>query len=194
MKLSEKRMLQKKEQILLSAIKIVNKYGFEQATMEQIAAALYMTKGALYYYFKNKQDLLFQCHHFVLSKALVHLREIAGHNDSAEIVLTDLVEAHIDYVIEEREFFNLLLDPNKAFDEAQLQPVLDLRKQYATVFDEVIERGIKEGAFHVEQPFIGRMAILGAMNWIQQWYKPQGTLTKNDIQMHYQQLILKLLK
>ena len=73
-------------------------------------------------------------------------------------------------------------------------PVLDLRKQYATVFDEVIERGIKEGVFHVEQPFIVRMAILGAMNWIQQWYKSQGTLTKNEIQMHYQQLILKLLK
>lgn len=194
MKLSEKRMLQKKEQILLSAIKIVNKYGFEQATMEQISAALYMTKGALYYYFKNKQDLLFQCHHFVLSKALVHLRDIASRNDSAEIVLADLVDAHINYVIEEREFFNLLLDPNKAFDEAQLQPVLELRKQYATVFDEVIERGIKDGVFHVEQPFIVRMAILGAMNWIQQWYKSQGTLTKNDIQMHYQQLILKLLK
>ena len=61
MKLSEKRMLQKKEQILLSAIKIVNKYGFEQATMEQIAAALYMTKGALYYYFRLFGELFYLC-------------------------------------------------------------------------------------------------------------------------------------
>lgn len=194
MKLSEKRLLQKKEQILMSAIKIVNEAGFEQATMEQIAAALYMTKGALYYYFKNKQDLLFQCHHFVLSHALVRLREIASQEGHPEELLALLVDNHINNVIEEREFFNLLLDPNKAFLAEQLQPVLELRKQYTTIFDEVIARGIACGTFHTKEPFIARMAILGAMNWIQQWYKTDGTLTKTDIQMHFRELILKLLK
>lgn len=194
MKLSEQRLMQKKEQILLSAIKIVNESGFEQATMEQIAARLYMTKGSLYYYFKNKQDLLFQCHHFVLSKALVHLREIGGRELSAEDKLAQLVDAHIHYVIEEREFFHLILDPNKTFVREQLQPVLELRKQYATIFDEVIAQGIAENVFSMSDPFITRMTILGAMNWIQQWFKTEGTLTKKDIQLRYKEVILKILK
>lgn len=194
MKLSEQRLLQKKEQILVSAIKAVNEYGYEQATMEQIAAKLLMTKSALYYYFKNKQDLLFQCHSFVLSKGLVHLSTIAQQAIGPEQKLNELVDAHIHYVIEERDFFQLILDPNKTFEEEHLQSMLALRKQYATIFDEVIAQGMMEDVFHVTDPFIARMSIFGAMNWIQQWYRADGKLTKHEIQQRFKEIILKLLK
>ena len=59
MKLSEKKLQKKKQEIILSAVKIVNKKGYQGATMEEIAAELLMTKGSLYYYFKNKEDLYF---------------------------------------------------------------------------------------------------------------------------------------
>ena len=57
MKLSERKTLKKKEQILMTAIAVVNKRGYDGATMEEIAAELLMTKGSLYYYFKNKSEL-----------------------------------------------------------------------------------------------------------------------------------------
>ena len=194
MKTTVKRKLQKKEQIQLSAIRIVNKYGFEQATMEQIAAELGMTKGALYYYFKNKEDLLYQCHSLVLANALEELEQIAAADLRAEQKLKALIHAHITYVIDERDFFNLMVEPSKTFTAVHLQPVLSLRKRYAAIFDEVIETGMKEQVFHVESPFIARMAILGAMNWIQQWYKEDGVLQRQQIELHFQQLILKTLK
>ena len=75
MKLSEKRTLKKKEQILLTAITVVNQRGYDGATMEEIAAELLMTKGSLYYYFKNKSDLMYQCHSFVLSQATIELED-----------------------------------------------------------------------------------------------------------------------
>ena len=65
MKLSEKKLKKKEEEIILSAVKIVNEKGYQGATMEEIAAELLMTKGSLYYYFKNKEDLIFQCHAMV---------------------------------------------------------------------------------------------------------------------------------
>lgn len=193
MKLTAKRKLLKKEQIQLSAIRIVNKYGFEQATMEQIAAELNMTKGALYYYFKNKEDLLYQCHQLVLSNALIVLEQIAASEERAEQKLQALIHAHINSVIDERDFFNLMLEPSKAFSTEQLAPVLKLRKRYAAIFDEVIAQGMTEGIFQVESPFIARMAILGGMNWIQQWYKEQGALSRDEIEQHFQQLIRKTL-
>ena len=74
MKLSEKKLLKKKKDILLSAIKIVNLKGYQGATMEEIAAELLMTKGSLYYYFKNKEDLIFQCHELILSQVMEELQ------------------------------------------------------------------------------------------------------------------------
>ena len=193
MKTTERRKLQKKEQIQLSAIRIVNEHGFEQATMEQIASELGMTKGALYYYFKNKEDLLHQCHCLVLSNALEQLEQMAAADMSAVDKLNALVQAHITYVIDERDFFNLMMEPSKTFTAEYLQPVLTLRKRYSSIFDEVIAVGIAEGVFHVESPLLARMAILGAMNWIQQWYKEDGVLKREQIELHFQQLILKIL-
>lgn len=61
MNLRERKTAKKKEDILRSASLVISRKGFRQTTMEDIAAELLMTKGSLYYYFKNKEELLFYC-------------------------------------------------------------------------------------------------------------------------------------
>src|SRR5262245_32989526 len=60
--------------ILKSAAKAFRKLGYHGATVERIAAALHMKKGNLYYYFKNKEEILFACHQYSLDQ-LTHLLE-----------------------------------------------------------------------------------------------------------------------
>jgi len=50
--------------ILKSAAKAFRRLGYHGATVERIAAALHMKKGNLYYYFKNKEEILFACHQY----------------------------------------------------------------------------------------------------------------------------------
>src|SRR6476661_1999087 len=50
--------------ILKSAAKAFRRLGYHGATVENIAAALRMKKGNLYYYFKNKEEILFACHEY----------------------------------------------------------------------------------------------------------------------------------
>lgn len=194
MKLSEKRTLKKKEQILLTAITVVNQRGYDGATMEEIAAELLMTKGSLYYYFKSKSDLMYQCHSFVLSQATIELENDLDGEGSAEEVLRRMIATHIDYAIDEKETFNMIIEPRKIFDEDQLEQVLKLRKDYAGLFDRIIERGVTSGEFHVTETIIVRMMILGAMNWIQQWYRPNGRILKDELKKHFGDYIVKLLK
>lgn len=194
MKLSEKKTLKKKEQILLSAITIVNRRGYDGATMEEIASELLMTKGSLYYYFKSKDDLMYQCHNFVLSQASEELKQNLLEGGTAEEILRRMIATHINYAIEEMDTFNLIIEPRRIFDETQIEPVLALRKQYASLFDEVIERGIEGGEFQLEEPKLVRMMILGAMNWIQQWYQPDGRISKTELKEHFGDYIIKLLK
>ncbi|MFD1039833.1 TetR family transcriptional regulator [Virgibacillus byunsanensis] len=194
MKLSQRKMIRKKQQILFSAIGIVNKKGYAGATMEDIAAELLMTKGSLYYYFKNKSDLMYQCHNFVLSQASEDLERILNGEGSTKEILFKMVATHIDYAIEEKETFNLIMEPKRFFNEEQLKLVLELRKRYEGLFDQIISRGIQERIFSTEEPTIARMIILGAMNWIQQWYKPKGRLSKEELVEIYSDYIIKILK
>lgn len=194
MKLSEKKILRKKEQILASAIEIVNRRGYSGATMVEIAAELLMTKGSLYYYFKNKSDLMYQCHNFVLSQAIEDLEEILNDEDSsATEILKKMIATHMEYAIEEKEVFNLIIEPKRFFNEEQLELVLKLRKKYEDLFNQIIKRGAARGEFQAEEPSIVRMIILGAMNWVQQWYNPKGRLKKDEVVDLYTKYILKIL-
>ncbi|HEY4623201.1 MAG TPA: TetR/AcrR family transcriptional regulator [Solibacillus sp.] len=194
MKLSEKKILKKKEQILLSAITIVNRRGYDGATMEEIAAELMMTKGSLYYYFNNKSDLLYQCHKLVLAQATEELEEDLRGEGTAEEIIRKMIGTHINYAVDEKETFNLIIEPKQMFNPEQIEPVLKLRKHYAGLFDQAIEKGVISGEFHVKEPIIVRMMILGAMNWIQQWYNPDGRMAKDELKQHFADSIMKLLK
>ena len=62
--------------ILKSAAAAFRRLGYHGATVEQIAAALHMKKGNLYYYFKNKEAILFACHQYSLDRLLILLEEV----------------------------------------------------------------------------------------------------------------------
>ena len=62
--------------ILKSAAEAFRRLGYHGATVEQIAAALHMKKGNLYYYFKNKEEILFACHQYSLDRLMELLDEI----------------------------------------------------------------------------------------------------------------------
>src|SRR6267142_4808949 len=62
--------------ILKSAAAAFRKLGYHGATVEQIAAALHMKKGNLYYYFRNKEAILFACHQYSLDELIRLLEEV----------------------------------------------------------------------------------------------------------------------
>ncbi|MFF5994082.1 TetR/AcrR family transcriptional regulator [Lysinibacillus sp. KU-BSD001] len=196
MRISEKRAQKKREEILKSALAIVNKKGYEGTTMEEIAAGLLMTKGSLYYYFKNKDDLIFQCHNFVLSKAVKEHEDCLQDEriKSAEETLTKMIQIHMHYALHEKESFNLIIEPQKAYKAEYLEPVLQLRRHYAGLFDEIIKRGVGSGEFTVQEPIISRQFILGGLNWVQQWVRSRGRLAYDEITDLFVKYILKILK
>ncbi|MHA6258398.1 TetR/AcrR family transcriptional regulator [Sporosarcina sp. CAU 1771] len=193
MKLFERRILKKKEQIIASAIELINEKGYAGATMEDIAAELLMTKGSLYYYFKNKNDLLYQCHIFIFTQGIKDLEENLNEGGTAEQILRRMIETHIDYVIGCKETNNVLISPREFYAEDQIEKVLKYRKLYSDPFDRVIEKGLATGEFNVQDPAFVRMMILGSMNWTYQWYRPNSGLTLDEVKEKFGDYILKLL-
>ena len=50
--------------------------------MEEIAAKLLMTKGSMYYYFKNKDDLLYQCHLMIMELCLEGIEKVVNSDSN----------------------------------------------------------------------------------------------------------------
>ncbi|KOF12143.1 transcriptional regulator [Planococcus glaciei] len=193
MNLRERKTAKKKEDILRSASLVISRKGFRQTTMEDIAAELLMTKGSLYYYFKNKEELLFYCHEQILTTVLDKLRKIKQQDSSSSEKMKAAIKIHLDTAIREREIFNLAVKPEQIFSGDYADVIVQKLDEYAELFDQLILHGVQKGEFSVSQKKMARMIILGAANWIQVWYSPEGEFSKEEIEQVYADYLLKIL-
>ncbi|MFC0272512.1 TetR/AcrR family transcriptional regulator [Metabacillus herbersteinensis] len=193
MSLRERKAARKKEDILRSASLVISRQGFHNATMEDIAAELLMTKGSLYYYFKNKEELLYRCHDLILSDAMDKLESIYLEKISSTEKIKKAIKVHLDIAIREKEIFNLIVKPEQLFSEAHIESIISKRDKYSGIFDEIINQGVEKGEFIIKQKKMARMIILGATNWIQVWYSPEGDFSKEEIEEIYAEYLLKML-
>src|SRR4030088_3010095 len=85
--------------ILKSAAKAFRRLGYHGATVEEIARALHMKKGNLYYYFKNKEEILYACHQYSLDQLMQLLHEVQDSGLSADEKLRRLVHAFVHTIL-----------------------------------------------------------------------------------------------
>jgi YsiA-like protein, C-terminal region./Bacterial regulatory proteins, tetR family. len=163
--LSERKIAKKREDILRSAVKILAEKGFHGTTMEEIAARLLMTKGTPYY-FRDKQDLVFQAQVMLLERSLGLVGAIVGEKVTAEEKLKRAIIAHILSMIEKRSVLSPGFKPEQVFDGTRLNGIYELRKKYTEGFDRIIGEGMAAGEFSRLDVKIVRNLLLGAMNWV----------------------------
>jgi AcrR family transcriptional regulator len=167
-------------EILKSAAAAFRKLGYHGATVEQIASALRMKKGNLYYYFRNKEEILFACHQYSLDRLLALLDEVQQSGLPAEEKLRRLIITFVHTILDELHGTALFLDL-EALTPAHLKAVIVRRDQFDRGMRQVIEQGISSGAFGAVDAKLLSFAILGAVNWIPRWFNPEGPASSEDI-------------
>ena len=167
-------------QILKSAAKSFRRLGYHGATVEQIAAALEMKKGNLYYYFDSKEDILFACHQYSLDRLLELLEQVRASGVSPDQKLRRLLSAFVQTILDELHGTALFLDL-EALSPAHLQVVIGRRDQFDRGVRAVIEEGIAQGLFAPADPKLLAFAMFGAVNWIPRWFDPTGAASSQEI-------------
>jgi TetR/AcrR family transcriptional regulator len=170
--------------ILKSAAAAFRKLGYHGATVEQIAAALRMKKGNLYYYFKNKEEILFACHEYSHDRLQELLDEAVRSTAPAQAKLRRLITGAVHVILDELHGTALLLDL-EALSPAHLKLVVHRRDRFDRGMRLIIEEGMATGAFASGDPKLLCFAMLGALNWISRWFNPAGPASSHDIATHF---------
>jgi AcrR family transcriptional regulator len=166
--------------ILKSAAAAFRRLGYHGATVEQIAASLHMKKGNLYYYFKNKEEILFACHQYSLDQLMRILHEVQHSGLSADEKLRRLVHAFVHTILDELHGTALFLEL-EALTPAHLKAVIVRRDEFDHGVRAVLEEGMANGTFaRGDQKLLG-FAVLGAVNWIPRWFNPAGAASSHQI-------------
>jgi len=180
-------------EILKSAAKAFRKLGYHGATVEQIAAALHMKKGNLYYYFKNKEEILYACHNYSLDRLNQILDEIERSGLHADDKLRRLIVAFVHTILDELHGTALFLDL-EALSPAHLKAVIVRRDQFDRGVRKVLEEGMNEGTFGRGDPKLLAFALLGAVNWIPRWFSPEGPASSQEIADYFARFLIEGLR
>ena len=167
-------------EILKSAAIAFRRLGYHGATVEQIAAALKMKKGNLYYYYRNKEEILLACHQYSLDRLLALLEEVERSDAAPDEKLHRLIVSFVHTILDELHGTALFLDL-EALTSAHRKQVIARRDQFDHGMRRVIENGVRSGVFGKIDAKLLSFAILGAVNWIPRWYQTDGPASSQDI-------------
>jgi AcrR family transcriptional regulator len=172
--------IDRRVEILKSAAAAFRRRGYHGASVDEIASALEMTKGNLYYYFRNKEDILYACHEYSLDILLRLMREVVAEAAPGDQKLRKLILAFVHLILDELQGTALTLDP-EALSPPLLGKVIAKRDEFDRGMRAIIQQGMDEGVFASGDPKMMEFAIMGAVNWISKWFDPAGPMTSNQI-------------
>lgn len=193
MSLRQRKTAKKKDDILRMAVRVLSEKGYHGTTMEEIASNLLMTKGSVYYYFKDKQDLLYQSQIMLLHRSIENMEAVQQENLLVIEKLKKAMMVHIVYLLDERSGFEMMVKPEHIFSDEQLEEIFTLRDDYGKCFDQFIREGIEAKVLSGVDIKLARNIILGAMNWVTQWYSENGKKDKTEFAESVSDYLLRIL-
>jgi AcrR family transcriptional regulator len=180
MSVTPSKSSRKRVQILTSAAAAFRRRGYHGASVEEIADALEMTKGNLYYYFKNKEEILFACHQYSLDLLLATLSEVETSSDTPDRKLRRLIQAFVHMILDELHGTALFLDL-QALSKPHLRIIIRRRDEFDRGLRGILREGMSRGVFAPGDPKLLSFAILGVINWIPRWFDPGGEAPSGQI-------------
>jgi AcrR family transcriptional regulator len=170
----------KREAVLREAGKAFGKRGYHNTSLDDVARALQVSKGTLYNYVKDKQEILYECHSLALDigdRAFAHGRS-AG-SDGAGMLRHTLVR-YIELLTEELGACAVLMEVD-AMKPEDRDTAVARRDAFERDFVKLIRLGMQDGSIRSVDPKLAVFTFMGAINWLPRWFSPEGRLSGSEI-------------
>jgi AcrR family transcriptional regulator len=164
------------------SVQLFAEYGYAQTSVQQIVDAAGVTKGALYHYFKSKDDLLFNIYDRLLKLQRAHLDEIVARGldprQTMRLACEDVIETSIDGLADGAVFFR----SQHMLSEKRQREVKRRRRDYNDAFEAILARGRASGDFRTDIPPAILIAhFFSDVHYLAQWYSPGGPLSREQV-------------
>ncbi|HID85320.1 MAG TPA: TetR/AcrR family transcriptional regulator [Anaerolineaceae bacterium] len=180
-----------REDILAVAAQIFRRKGFHATSMQDIARAVHLQKASLYHHVSSKQEILLALLDWALDLLIASMHEVVSQPLSPEEKLRRAIEAYTAILAEHRDLAAVLLLEFRFLDPDLKARHIRRRDEFERLWREVVKEGQKAGDFHVDDVALAVRAILGMVNWLVMWYRPDGPLSTEVIAHQFSQLALE---
>ncbi len=193
--MARETLVNSRQEILHTAARLFQQRGYDATSMNDVAAALRLSKGGLYHHFQSKDEILFEIMNHAMEitqdRVLNPVRSIADPEER----LRALIRLHIEVVLSPRDReITVMLHENHPLPPALRKRINARKKEYIHFLEKLITEvqsppRTSHPAKHKVSPRAAAFALLGMINWIYQWYKPEGELQSENLIPQFTELI-----
>jgi AcrR family transcriptional regulator len=177
---------QKQREICRIAARVFFEKGYDGASMQDIAGAVGLTKAGLYHHVGSKDRLLFEIMNYgmdILHETVID--RVKSIRDPRERLRRTII-GHIDLIVRARDVeLTVILHENRSLKGALRRKINTRKREYIRMLEDLIAQVQQEGGKSLMSPRLAAFALLGTVNWLYQWYRPEGAIKEPELARSY---------
>jgi AcrR family transcriptional regulator len=170
----------KRDAVIRVAAQAFKEHGFHNTSLDNIAAALEVTKPTIYYYVTNKEQLLFECFVAGLEPILSALRETRRGGTPARERLNSVLRHYAQAVASDFGWC-LVRAEHQDLSAPMSAQVRALKVEIDQGIRRLLRDGVKDGSIQPCDVKMTAFALAGALNWIPHWYREKQGMSAAQI-------------
>lgn len=180
-----------RDDVLDAAAQVFRQKGFHGASMADIATALNVQKASLYHHVVSKQEILLALLEHALSMLIENISAISMQSLPSDQRLRLMIRSYLTNLAENADLTSVLLFEHRSLDKKSHARHVPLRDKFEKLWLDVLDDGVKEKIFDLKDTGLATRAIMGTLNWTLTWYRPDGSMSIEQIADEYSDFILK---
>jgi len=159
--------------------------------VRDIAEALNIKAGSLYAHIETKEDLLWEILTVAADRFFDAVRPIAESDLVPIEKLKQAISAHVEVVCDSARSAGIYTTEWRHLSEPRRSEFAARRDEYEQMFRRMVHECIRSGRFQDVDEKFATLLILSSINWIYQWYRPDGPMTPEEIARRLTEMFFK---
>lgn len=176
----ETRFQLKRGRLLKAAADCFNKKGYSGTSLKDVADILNLTDAALYYYVRNKEELVYLCYVRAADVGREAMERAITECDTGLDTVLRYLRYHIEIMVGERGPIAIMSEIPSLRPQHR-DEVLELSRKHSSNFEDILELGIIDGSIAKCDVRMTGNAIMGALNWIPKWFHGDAEMARKIV-------------
>jgi len=168
--------LNRRRKILDEATKLFYEQGYQKASLRDIAAKVGITQAAIYYHFKNKEEILFNIIEEKSNNLIFLLKSSFSQKKDPLDNLKDAILEHSKTIRSSKSGAKIILEDKRHLSDDLKKHVRDKERIVFNMYKEYLEKLQHAGIVKKCDLGVAALSILGMINWLYHWYNPVKSL------------------
>jgi AcrR family transcriptional regulator len=182
--------IKRKDQITKVAMNKFREKGYRAVSMRELANHVGIEAASFYNHFDSKESILKEICFRIANDFFTGVEKALKEEKRLDKMLEHAIRSHISVITSNLDASAVFFHDWRYLSEPYLSEFKEMRKQYENIFRKIIREGMTRKIFGKQDETFIMLMIFSSLNWVYEWYDPEGKFSPEQIAENLAKLIL----